>query len=119
MAGGVCSAEAALRAACATGAGAAGGGWLPVSGKDPPGCPTSVALDVTVLRDDLAPAASYAPAKVGPAELAFAEPTAAPPAALAALVVPADPDGLTLAATATGIIGAALMTLKLQTACHG
>jgi hypothetical protein len=76
-------------------------------------------LDVTDLRGDLAPAASNAPAKVGPAELAFAEPTAAPPAALAALVVPAEPDGLTLAATDTWIIGAAFMTLKLQTACHG
>ncbi len=99
VAAGICSAEAALRAACITGA--TGGGWMPVSGKDAPGCPSSTVLGVADLRDDLAPTAINAPAKLGPAGVAFAEPTAAPTAGLAALVVPGDPDGLTLAATDT------------------
>jgi hypothetical protein len=72
-------------------------------------------LDAADLRDDLAPAAINAPANVGPPELALAESTPAPAAAIAAFVVPAaptGPDGLTLAATDTWIMGAAFMAIE-------
>jgi len=117
VAAGICSAATALRTACVTGA--TGGGWLPVSGKDAPGGPSSAVLDVADLRDGLAPAAINAPAKLGPAGVALAEPTAAPTAGLAALVVTGDPDGLTLAATDTWIIGAAFMAIETANCVPG